>query len=108
LKGYITLLPLKQVAALYGFPKHQSEDDALRVELKLCASLARFAPKKPGKEGTVLMEIPEGKTIGEMLSGLKVPLTSVKLVFLNGVHSDMNQALREGDRVGVFPPVAGG
>jgi molybdopterin synthase sulfur carrier subunit len=80
----------------------------LRVEVKLCASLARYAPETPGKEGTVLMEVSQGKTIGEMLKGLKVPLESVKLVFLNGVHSDMNQPLREGDRVGVFPPVAGG
>ena len=80
----------------------------MRVEVKLCASLARYAPETPGKEGTVLVEVSEGKTIGEMLKGLKVPLESVKLVFLNGVHSDMNQPLREGDRVGVFPPVAGG
>ncbi len=80
----------------------------MKVELKLCASLAKYATDTPGREGTVLMEVSEGKTIGEMLKGLKVPLESVKLVFLNGVHSDMNQPLREGDRVGVFPPVAGG
>jgi molybdopterin synthase sulfur carrier subunit len=80
----------------------------LKVELKLCASLAKYAPETPGSQGTVVLEVPEGKTIGKMLKGLKVPLESVKLVFLNGVHSDMNQPLREGDRVGVFPPVAGG
>jgi sulfur-carrier protein len=80
----------------------------LKVELKLCASLAKYAPETPGSQGTVVIELPEGKTVGEMLKGLKVPLESVKLVFLNGVHSDMNQPLREGDRVGVFPPVAGG
>ena len=80
----------------------------MRVELKLCASLARYAPETPGTAGTVLMEVSEGKTIGEILKGLKVPLESVKLVFLNGVHSELNQPLREGDRVGVFPPVAGG
>jgi sulfur-carrier protein len=80
----------------------------LKVELKLCASLAKYAPETPGSQGTVVIELPEGKTVGEMLKGLKVPLESVKLVFLNGVHSDMNQPLSEGDRVGVFPPVAGG
>jgi molybdopterin synthase sulfur carrier subunit len=80
----------------------------LKVELKLCASLGKYAPKTPGSQGTVVIDLPEGKTIGEMLKGVKVPLESVKLVFLNGVHSDMNQPLREGDRVGVFPPVAGG
>ncbi len=80
----------------------------MKVELKLCASLAKYAPETPVSQGTVVIELHEGKTIGEMLRGLKVPLDSVKLVFLNGVHSDMNQRLREGDRVGVFPPVAGG
>lgn len=80
----------------------------MKVELKLCASLAKYTPSAPGRGGTVSMEIAEGKTIGEMLDGLKVPLESVKLVFLNGLHSDMNQTLRDGDRVGVFPPVAGG
>ena len=80
----------------------------MKVDLKLCASLAKYAAGTPGLEGTVSMEVSEGKTIGEVLKGLKVPLDSVKLVFLNGVHSDMNQTLRDGDRVGVFPPVAGG
>jgi sulfur-carrier protein len=80
----------------------------VKLELRLCASLAKYAPDTPGRQGTILIEIPEGKTIGEMLEGLRVPLESVKLVFLNGIHSDMNQPLKEGDRVGVFPPVAGG
>jgi molybdopterin synthase sulfur carrier subunit len=80
----------------------------MKVEIKLCASLAKYAPDKPGSQGTVSINVPEGKTIGEMLEGLKVPLEFVKIVFLNGVHSDMNQPLKEGDRVGVFPPVAGG
>lgn len=80
----------------------------MKVEIKLCASLAKHAPDKPGSQGTVSIDVPEGKTIGEMLEGLKVPLQFVKLVFLNGVHSDLHHTLKEGDRVGVFPPVAGG
>jgi len=83
-------------------------DHGVKVEVKMCASLARYAPETPSTQGTVMMEIPEGQTIGDMLKGLNVPLESVKLVFLNGIHSDMDQPLREGDRVGVFPPVAGG
>jgi sulfur-carrier protein len=91
-----------------GCVRQERGDDEVNVELKLRASLAKYAPDTPGRQGTVVIEIPEGKTIGEMLEGLRVPLESVKLVFLNGIHSDMNQSLREGDRVGVFPPVAGG
>jgi len=30
------------------------------------------------------------------------------MIFLNGLHATGDEVLREGDRVGVFPPVAGG
>jgi molybdopterin converting factor small subunit len=32
----------------------------------------------------------------------------VKLIFLNGLHAQGDEILSEGDRVGVFPAVAGG
>jgi molybdopterin converting factor small subunit len=37
-----------------------------------------------------------------------VPLETVKLIFLNGIHAKDNEVLKDGDRLGVFPPVAGG
>jgi sulfur-carrier protein len=101
-------LPLSLTTVFVEPERSNGGDHDVKVELKLCASLARYAPETRGKEGTVSMEVKEGKTIGDMLKGLKVPLESVKIVFLNGIHSDMNQPLKEGDRVGVFPPVAGG
>ncbi len=54
------------------------------------------------------MEVPEGSTIRGLLQSLHVPIDSVKLIFLNGVHAGGDEVLKEGDRVGVFPPVAGG
>jgi sulfur carrier protein ThiS len=54
------------------------------------------------------VEVAEGLTIQELLRQLKVPLDSVKVVFLNGLHATGEQVLQPGDRVGVFPPVAGG
>jgi len=44
----------------------------------------------------------------EILKRLDVPLDKVKVIFLNGVHGKGEEILKEGDRVGVFPPVAGG
>ena len=80
----------------------------MKIELKLYASLSKYMPqalleKKPG-----YLEIQEGTTIKALLNELKVPLETVKLIFVNGVHAKDDDLLEEGDRLGVFPPVAGG
>jgi molybdopterin converting factor small subunit len=54
------------------------------------------------------VEIHEGTKVGQMLERLNVPVESVKMIFLNGIHAEIDTALKDGDRVGVFPPVAGG
>jgi molybdopterin synthase sulfur carrier subunit len=74
----------------------------MKVELNLYASLARFVPR------TGRMEVDGETTILGLLRRLDVPLEKVKIIFLNGIHASGNETLREGDRVGVFPPVAGG
>jgi molybdopterin synthase sulfur carrier subunit len=74
----------------------------MKVELNLYASLARFVPR------TGPMEVDGETTILGLLRRLDVPLEKVKIIFLNGIHASGNETLREGDRVGVFPPVAGG
>jgi molybdopterin synthase sulfur carrier subunit len=80
----------------------------MKIEVKLYASLRRYTPES--KEGAVsqIMEVEEEITIGRLLERLKVPVEVVKLIFLNGVHARPDQVLHEGDRLGVFPPVAGG
>jgi sulfur carrier protein ThiS len=74
----------------------------MKVELNLYASLARFVPR------TGPMEIDGETTILGLLRRLDVPMEKVKIIFLNGIHASGDETLREGDRVGVFPPVAGG
>jgi len=79
----------------------------MRIEINLYASLAPYAPAGEGR-GPRFLEVEPGVTIREILKRLGVPLDSVKMVFLNGVHGTVEEVLKEGDRVGVFPPVAGG
>jgi sulfur carrier protein ThiS len=79
----------------------------MRIELKLYASMASLKPENVGA-GPWAMEVSEGTTIQNLLEELKVPRERVKLVFLNGVHANNDDILKEGDRVGVFPAVAGG
>lgn len=80
----------------------------MKIELRLFASLTRYMPAQKGTEPAHNLEVPEGVTVEELLRQLRVPLDTVKVVFVNGIHAAGSQTLREGDRVGVFPPVAGG
>jgi molybdopterin synthase sulfur carrier subunit len=80
----------------------------MKIEMNLFASLARYMPDKTSSHGHRVMETVDGITIVEILKRLDVPLDKVKVIFLNGVHAKGEEILKEGDRVGVFPPVAGG
>lgn len=80
----------------------------MKIEMNLFASLARYLPDQAVPHGGRMLEIAEGTTIVEILRRLGVPLDKVKVLFLNGVHARGDEILKEGDRVGVFPPVAGG
>ncbi len=79
----------------------------MKIELNLYATLARHLPEKL-KKGESVLEVDEGITIGELLKGINIPMDKVKLIFLDGVHSGTDAVLKEGSRVGVFPPVGGG
>jgi sulfur carrier protein ThiS len=79
----------------------------MKIELRLYATLASHMPKKTGG-GSECVEINEGTRIRELLEQLEIPSNAVKVVFLNGVHASGDQILKDGDRVGVFPPIGGG
>ncbi len=79
----------------------------MKIEVQLFASLGRYAPE--GSEAASFeVHLGPGATVADLLGRLRVPRDVVKLVFVNGVHAAEQTALQEGDRVGVFPPVAGG
>jgi molybdopterin converting factor small subunit len=80
----------------------------MRIQVRLYASLQRFMPGKRDGSSFHDMEVDEGVTVGEVLHALHVPAETVKIMFLNGIHAQTDQTLKEGDRLGVFPPVAGG
>ena len=80
----------------------------MKVEINLFASLARYMLDKTGSQDSRVLEVGEGTTIIDILLRMEVPLDKVKILFLNGIHATGDEILKEGDRVGVFPPVAGG
>jgi len=79
----------------------------MKIEVNLYASLAKYLPKN--SEGKpCIMEVGEGANVRQLLEQLKVPSDVVKIIFLNGAHAGTDATLKDGDRLGVFPPVAGG
>ena len=78
----------------------------MKIELRLYASLSVYAPEIG--RNAVMVDAGEGTTINDLLNRFKVPVDVVKMIFLNGVHAEGDEVLKDGDRVGVFPPVAGG
>lgn len=79
----------------------------MKVNLNLFASLTSYLP--PGSQGhSCAIEVDEGTSVQEVLEQLKIPADMPRLVFLNGIHAKGPEILKEGDRLTVFPPIAGG
>lgn len=79
----------------------------MRVQLLLYASLAKLLPPQ-GTGNAFTMEVEEGSSIGDLLALVKVPEDSPRIIFVNGRHAEADRELANGDRVAVFPPIAGG
>ena len=57
---------------------------------------------------TFIMELKDTASINYILNILSVPGKDVKLIFLNGVHAKDSDKVKDGDRLGFFPPIGGG
>jgi molybdopterin converting factor small subunit len=77
------------------------------VNVHLYATLAKFLPAGAADKSCRL-EFQQNTTVSDIIHHLSIPEKSVKLIFVNGVHAAKNQPLKDGDRVGLFPPVGGG
>lgn len=79
----------------------------IRVEVRLYANLRRYRSQDRLGEPLVL-EMPEKSRVDDLLRMLGVPSEEVKVIFVNNLQQEESILLRDGDRVGIFPPVAGG
>jgi sulfur carrier protein ThiS len=79
----------------------------MKVELCFYASLASLLPDH-AINNACFVELDENTTVHDVLRQFAVPEDIPRLVFLNGIHAHEDQVLKSGDRLAVFPPVAGG
>ncbi len=73
------------------------------IEIKLFATLAKFLPDNADD-----FPVEEGETIQSLVDKLGLPEKDVTLMFINSLRSDRDSEVKDGDRVGLFPPVGGG
>ena len=79
----------------------------MKIYLNLYASLAEYLPDRVrGNPNSI--ELPQGPTIRQLIEQLHIPLDTPRIIFLNGAHAPLEALLNEGDRLGLFPPLAGG
>lgn len=79
----------------------------MKIEMILYASLGKLSPgKSAGESFTVDLE--DEATVQDALKKVGIDPKSSLIIFVNGRHSKFDGVLKEGDRLAIFPPIAGG
>jgi molybdopterin synthase sulfur carrier subunit len=79
----------------------------MRVTVKLFATLVRF--KDGSRVGRPFdMELPEDSVVQDLIDALRIPVEETHIVFINNIIEEKQSKLKDGDVVGMFPPVGGG
>jgi len=79
----------------------------LKVEVAVFATLRRYLPDLRLGEAMAL-ELEPGCTIVQLRDRLGLPADEVKVVMRNHRQADLDEEVRDGDRIVFFPAVAGG
>lgn len=73
------------------------------IQIKLFATLAARLPAHADD-----YPIGEKTSVRDVVQALEIPEKNAKLVFVNGEKRSLDTLLKDGDRLGIFPPVGGG
>ena len=79
----------------------------MTVDIALFAYLSDYQPDGRGGRDARPFELQSGSTVADVIAQLGLP-DEPRVVFVNGKHALDEAVLSEGDRLAIFPPVAGG
>lgn len=79
----------------------------ISLDVKLYASLRNCAPKHDWSQ-PMKVQLEDGATCGDLLAHFKVPYPRSVFAVVNGTRQKSDWELKDGDSVGLFPPVGGG
>lgn len=74
----------------------------MAILVKVYATLRKYT------DGEGTLHLKEAETVKDVLEKLGIPENEVKNVIVNGRRRDLDHLLADGDRVALFPPIAGG
>lgn len=77
------------------------------VDIALFAYLADHQPDGLGGRLPRTFALDEGTSVTDVIASLGLP-DEPRIVFVNGKHAEESYVLTDGDRLAIFPPVAGG
>ena len=84
----------------------------MRITFKLFASLTDYLPPEARQSNIVELDVAPGASIGQVIEPFHLPPKMVHLVLVNGTYIAPEKrpahALREGDVLAIWPPIAGG
>ncbi len=79
----------------------------MHVTVKLFATLHRYGRvERAGMPFEI--ELPEAATLRNLIDQLEIPLEETRVTFVNGIIQEPDWKLKDGDVVGMFPPIGGG
>ncbi|MFC1845477.1 MoaD/ThiS family protein, partial [Thermodesulfobacteriota bacterium] len=81
---------------------NKSTGKSMKITIKLFATLRDFGPDIQEKS------VPENSSVASVIDSLSLPGDIPLLKIVNGVHTDPEEKLKDGDVLALFPPVGGG
>ncbi len=76
----------------------------MNVTVRLFGSLRDYSDG----DGLLTLDMSEGSNVRDLLGSLELPEGEIKIIMVNGRRVSSYAVIRDGDRVGIFPPIAGG
>jgi len=84
----------------------------MKITFKLFATLTDYLPTQDKYTNAVELEVPDGTTIGQLVTQYGLPNKWVHLVLVNGTYIAPEQraayVLAPADTLAIWPPIAGG
>lgn len=88
----------------------------MKITFKLFAMLADHLPNEVDgarRDGNlIVLDVPEGITVQQMIERFNLPAKLVHLVLVDGTYiapaDRPTRALKEGEALAIWPPIAGG
>jgi sulfur-carrier protein len=77
------------------------------IELALFAKLSSRYPDGGSGRGARPFAVEDGTTVGRAIADIGLG-EEQRITFVNGRHAADDRVLEEGDRLAIFPPIAGG